>query len=117
MKNLNISDLWKKSFKELSGGQQQRVMLARALCATDQLLVLDEPANSLDARSRNKMYELLNEINKSGITIIMVSHNLESVIDSVTHIVYLKDTAQFVGSKEDFLRTEYAKTNKLGEER
>ena len=117
LKSLGIEDLSNKSYRELSGGQQQRVLLARALCATDELLVLDEPTNALDVRSRNKLYQLISELNKKGLTIIMVSHNLESVINDVTHIVYLKDTAQFVGTKEDFLETEYAKINKLGGEK
>ena len=116
LKTLGIIDLANKSYRELSGGQQQRVLLARALCATDELLVLDEPTNALDVRSRNKLYQLIAELNKKGLTIIMVSHNLESVINDATHIVYLKDTPQFVGSKEDFLQTEYAKLNKLGGE-
>ena len=117
MKNLGILDLMKRSYRELSGGQQQRVLLARALCATDKLLILDEPTNALDVRSRNKMYDIIAELNKSGLTIIMVSHNLEKVINSATHIIYLKDTPQFVGTKEDFLLTDYAKLNKLEEER
>lgn len=114
---LGIEDLANKSYRELSGGQQQRVLLARALCATNDLLVLDEPTNALDVRSRNKLYRLISDLNKKGLTIIMVSHNLESVIDDATHIVYLKDTPQFIGTKEEFLLTEYAKINKLGEER
>lgn len=116
LKNLGILDLINKSYRELSGGQQQRVLLARALCATDDLLILDEPTNALDVRSRNKLYQLIAELNKKGLTIIMVSHNLESVINDATHIVYLKDTPQFIGTKEDFLQTEYAKLNKLGGE-
>lgn len=115
-KHLGISDLYNCSYRELSGGQQQRVLLARALCATDELLVLDEPTNALDVRSRNKLYDMVADLNKSGLTIIMVSHNIEKVINDVTHVVYLKDKPEFVGTKEDFLQTEYAKINKLGEE-
>ena len=115
-KELGIFDLLKRSYRELSGGQQQRVLLARALCATDDLLVLDEPTNALDVRSRNKLYELISELNASGLTIIIVSHNIENVINNATHVVYLKDTLQFAGTKEEFLQTEYAKLNKLGEQ-
>ena len=114
-KYLGITDLYNKSYRELSGGQQQRVLLARALCATDELLVLDEPTNALDVRSRHKLYELISDLNKSGLTVIMVSHNVESIINDVTHVVYLKDKLEFAGTKEDFLQTEYAKLNKLGE--
>jgi len=112
-KYLGINDLYNKSYRELSGGQQQRVLLARALCATDELLVLDEPTNALDVRSRNKLYELISDLNKNGLTIIMVSHNIEKVINDVTHVIYLKDKPEFIGTKEDFLQTEYAKLNKL----
>ena len=108
-KYLCIQDLLRKSYRDLSGGQQQRVLLARALCATNELLVLDEPTNALDARSQAKLYELISELNKKGITIIMVSHNIEKVIDYASHIIYLKDTPQFIGSKEEFLTSEYAK--------
>lgn len=114
-KELGVADLLNKSYRELSGGQQQRVLLARALCATDELLVLDEPTNALDVRSRKKLYELIADLNKKGLTIIMVSHNLEDVIQDATHVVYLKDTPQFIGTKDDFLLTEYAKLNKLDE--
>jgi len=116
-KFLGIQDLLKKSYRDLSGGQQQRVLLARALCATNDLLVLDEPTNALDARSQVKLYELISELNKQGITIIMVSHNIEKVINYASHIIYLKDTPQFIGSKEDFLKSEYAKIFKLEEEK
>ena len=112
---MGIQDLLRKSYRDLSGGQQQRVLLARALCATNELLVLDEPTNALDARSQAKLYELISELNKKGITIIMVSHNIEKVIDYASHIIYLKDTPQFIGSKEEFLTSEYAKIFKLEE--
>lgn len=108
-KNLNIEELVKKSFKELSGGQQQRVLLARALCATDNILVMDEPVNALDNKSIKKFYQLIRKLNKeNGLTIIMVSHNLENVIDSASHIIYLKDKMEFAGTKEEFLTSEYA---------
>lgn len=116
MQFLGIENLQKKSYRELSGGQQQRVLLARALCATDELLVLDEPTNGLDSRTINKFYDLLSELNKKGITILMVSHNLDKVIKYATDIIYLKDTPQFIGKKEDFLQTDYAKIFNLGEE-
>lgn len=116
LKTLGISDYQNRSFKELSGGQQQRVLLARALCATDELLVLDEPTNALDARAIKNFYDIISKINKeNNITIIMVSHNIEKVIDKATHILYLKNTAEFFGTKEEFLQSEYAAYFKLGE--
>ena len=115
LKYLNITDLQKRSYKDLSGGQQQKVLLARALCSTNELLILDEPTNGLDARSIKSFYELLADLNSQGMTIIMISHNLDKVINYASHIVYLKGTPEFIGTKEDFLQTEYAKFCKLGE--
>lgn len=114
LKTLGISDLLNVSFKELSGGQQQRVLLARALCSSKEVLVLDEPTNALDSRSKNKFYQLLSDLNKNGTTIIMVSHNLEKVIEYATHIVYLKNTMIFDGSKQEFLKSDIAKALNVG---
>ena len=115
-KTLDIEELLKKSFKELSGGQQQRVLLARALCATDNILVMDEPVNALDAKSIKKFYQMIKKLNKeNGLTIIMVSHNLDSVIGAASHIIYLKDKMEFAGTKEEFLSSEYAEQLGVGE--
>jgi zinc transport system ATP-binding protein len=116
IEQLGIGGYANKSYKDLSGGQQQRVLLARALCATDELLIMDEPTNGLDARAIKQFYELVRKLNvDNGITIIMVSHNIEKVVKYASHIVYLKDSLQFAGSKEEFLTTEHAKYFKLGE--
>ena len=78
LKILNISDIKNKSFCELSGGQRQKTLLARSLCATNKMLILDEPSNNLDNRSREEFYLLLMKLNKElGITIIMISHDLD----------------------------------------
>lgn len=115
-KNLEIDNLLKKGFKELSGGQQQRVLLARALCATDNILVMDEPVNAMDNKSIKKFYQLIKKLNtENGLTIIMVSHNLDSVIDSATHIIYLKDKMEFAGTKEEFLASAHASQFGVGE--
>ena len=116
MEELDIKDLAKKSYKGLSGGQQQRVLLARALCATNELLVMDEPVNGLDARAIKKFYALIKKLNvENGLTIIMVSHNIDKVIDYASNIVYLRDEMAFAGTKEDFLSSDYAKYFKLGD--
>lgn len=110
MKELSVDEFASRGFKELSGGQQQRVLLARALCATDELLVLDEPTNNLDSRSIKLFYKLISKLNKeNGITIIMVTHDLERVINSTNKIVYLKDELKFAGSRDEFLDSEYSK--------
>jgi len=111
MSQLNIIDHKNKSYKDLSGGQQQKVLLARALCATDELLVLDEPTNGLDMRSIKAFYDTIYRLNsENGITILMVTHNLDKVIDKVTKIIYLKNTQVFCGSKEEFLESEFGKS-------
>lgn len=110
MTQLNIIDHKNKSYKDLSGGQQQKVLLARALCATDELLVMDEPTNGLDMRSIKAFYDTIYKLNQeNGITILMVTHNLDKVIEKATKIIYLKNTQVFMGSKDEFLESEYGK--------
>ncbi|MBQ7641430.1 MAG: metal ABC transporter ATP-binding protein [Acholeplasmatales bacterium] len=78
LKILNVYDIKDKSFCDLSGGQRQKVLLARSLCATDKLLILDEPSNNLDNTSREEFYLLLMKLNKElGISIIMISHDAD----------------------------------------
>lgn len=112
MKYLGLENFGTRAFRELSGGQQQRVLLARALCASDEILFLDEPTNGLDAKSINKFYSLIEDLNKQGMTIVMVSHNIDKVLQYASHIVYLKDTMVFSGIKEDFEKSDIAKSLK-----
>lgn len=112
MKYLGLENFGTRAFRELSGGQQQRVLLARALCASDEILFLDEPTNGLDAKSINKFYSLIEDLNKQGMTIVMVSHNIDKVLQYASHIVYLKDTMVFSGPKEEFEESDIAKSLK-----
>ena len=78
------------------------------------MLVLDEPINGLDAKSAKSFYSLIKKLNReNGLTIVMVSHSIDRVIDYASHIVYLKDRLEFAGTKEDFLASEYVKNFKL----
>ena len=79
LERMGITDLKKRCYRELSGGQQQRVLLARALCATKKLLLLDEPVAGLDPSVTNEMYSLITDLNRQGITIIMISHDVAAV--------------------------------------
>lgn len=79
IEKMGISHLRNRCYRELSGGQQQRVLLARALCATVKVLLLDEPVAGLDPNVTEEMYELIDSLNKQGLTIIMISHDLENV--------------------------------------
>ncbi len=104
MRHLEIFDLKNKPFSVLSGGQQQRVLLARALCSTKDLLVLDEPVSGLDTISTHEMYDVLKKLNQSGITIIMVSHDLNSVTKFASHILHIgKDV--FFGTAKGYEQT------------
>jgi len=107
MERLGITALAKRCYRELSGGQQQRVLLARALCATRKILLLDEPAAGLDPNASRDMYLLIKELNNSGITIIMISHDIASSVKYATHILHVgQRTAIFNGTTVDYLKSE-----------
>lgn len=106
MEKMNITPLAGRCYRELSGGQQQRVLLARALCATSKLLLLDEPVAGLDPKATREMYELIASLNRTGITVIMVSHDIASAAKYATHILHLGSTPKFFGTKEDYLKTD-----------
>lgn len=89
MKQLEITNLSKKCYRELSGGQQQRVLLARALCATQKMILLDEPTTGLDSQATEEMYSLIKKLNDSGITIIMISHDVEAAFKYAKHILHI----------------------------
>ena len=101
MEKLNILDLKKRCYRELSGGQQQRVLLARALCATDSVLILDEPVTGLDPAASMELYETIKDLNKKeNVTIIMVSHDIKNALNYATHILHLEQENDFFGTVE-----------------
>ena len=103
---LGIEQLRNRCYRELSGGQQQRVLLARALCATKTLLLLDEPAAGLDPVVTQSLYRLIETINRdSGITVIMVSHDIHSAVKYADHILHLNRKQLFFGSTADYLQS------------
>lgn len=106
MEKLQIADIKNKSFRELSGGQQQRVLLARALCATKSLLLLDEPMTGLDPVVTNEFYALIKKLNVEGITVVMVSHDIKCAVDNSTHILHLRHEPLFFGKTTDYVKTE-----------
>ena len=104
-----IVPLAKRCYRELSGGQQQRVLLARALCATRKILLLDEPVSGLDPKVTVDMYELIAELNsKDGITVIMISHDISAAMKYATHILHIGKNV-FFGTKEDYSMSEMGK--------
>lgn len=110
MKKMGIYDIRNKSFKDLSGGQQQRVLLARALCATSKILLLDEPTTGLDPIVTKEFYELVSNINKElNIAIIMVSHDIKYSIKYATHILHIQKKQLFFGTSKDYINSEIGK--------
>lgn len=110
MEKMNIHDLEKRCYRELSGGQQQRVLLARALCATGKMLLLDEPVAGLDPAVKIEMYELIRRLNEEdGITVIMVSHDIAAAVKYASHILHIGHTPLFFGTKEDYLLSDTGK--------
>lgn len=106
MKKVGIEGLRKKSFQQLSGGQQQRVLLARALCATSKLLILDEPITGLDPIASQDFYDLLSSLNKIGITIVMVSHDITESVKNASHILHITSKGYYYGTTHQYIHSE-----------
>jgi len=98
---MGMAGFEKRSFKELSGGQKQRVLLARALCATEKVLLLDEPVSGLDPAVTAEMYELISGLNKSGTTVIMISHDIPSALKYANKILSI-GSEFFFGDVKDY---------------
>ncbi len=104
MKELDVYTIRKKCFRDLSGGQQQRVLIARAMCATNKLIVLDEPTNGLDPSIAKKIYSTLKTLNKKrNLTIVMVSHDVERAVKYATRVIEIeKGKVTFDGLPERY---------------
>ena len=105
MERMGIKDLAGRCYRELSGGQQQRVLLARALCATRKLLLLDEPVTGLDPKAASDMYDLILSLNKEGVTVIMISHDIDAAVRFASHILHIGDSV-FFGTRDEYLASE-----------
>lgn len=116
MERMGITRLARRSYRELSGGQQQRVLLARALCATQKVLVLDEPVTGLDPNATMEMYELIQKLNQEGVAILMISHDVEVAVQYASHVLHL-GTPSFFGSTEAYLESELGKLFVLHEKK
>lgn len=106
LKKLDAWELRKKTFRNLSGGQQQRVLLARALCATSKLILLDEPVSGLDPKVTEELYRIVKKLNEEGVTIIMISHDIGTAVKYSGHILHLGHKQLFFGKTEDYLQSE-----------
>ena len=109
LQEVGLAEKYKSFPDELSGGQQQRVLLARALCAAQKILLLDEPVSGLDPRVTAEMYQLIRDLNKKdGITIIMISHDIAAAIKYATHILHIGENC-FFGTRKQYLESSLGK--------
>lgn len=103
MEKMGIAHLEDKCYRELSGGQQQRTLLARALCATQEMLFLDEPVSGLDPVATEEMYRLIEQINREDhITILMISHDIKAAVAYADHILEIGKQI-FLGTAQEYL--------------
>lgn len=108
LERMGLKGFEKRSYRELSGGQQQRVLLARALCATRKILLLDEPVAGLDPKVTGEMYDLIKKLNKEGTTIIMISHDIHAAVEYANKILHI-GISSFFGTKDDYVSSEIGK--------
>ena len=105
MRLMDVYSLREKPYRTLSGGQQQRALLARALCATDSILLLDEPVTGLDPDAAEELYSVIRSLNRDhGVAIAMVSHNLHGAMRDAGRVLVMNRGVDFVGSVEDYER-------------
>jgi zinc transport system ATP-binding protein len=103
MKMMGVYELADKSYRTLSGGQQQRVLLARALCAANKVLILDEPVSGLDPSASASLYLLIHHLNKhTGTTIIMVTHDIENSLRDASAVLRMSSEPRFFDSVENY---------------
>ena len=116
MEKVGITHLSNRCYRDLSGGQQQRVLLARAFCATERLIFLDEPIAGLDPLAMKDMYDIISNMNRpsechicdhdhQGVTVVMVSHDIRAAVKHASHILHLDKEQSFFGTTEDYLKT------------
>lgn len=117
MRRMDIWDLRKTCYRNLSGGQQQRVLLARALCASTELLVLDEPVTGLDPKVTAEFYQLIEKLNQEGLTIIMVSHDIHAAVKYAGRILHVEKERSFVGTTAEYVASEFWKELSMIERR
>ncbi len=101
IQKMKIEEISSRCYRELSGGQQQRVLLARALCAAEKIIFLDEPVSGLDPQASEDMYKLINELNQAGTTIIMISHDVDAALKYSNSILKISRPL-FYGTTEDY---------------
>lgn len=113
---MGITNIRDRSFLQLSGGQQQRALLARALCATKSLLLLDEPVAGLDPLVTREMYDVISMLNREhGLTIVMISHDIAAALDRADRILHMAHGQTFLGTPEEYQRSAIGRSFAGGE--
>lgn len=107
MERMGVMTLSRRCYRELSGGQQQRVLLARALCATRKILLMDEPVSGLDPKVTAEMYDLICRLNQEGVTIIMISHDITAAVRYASHILHVGNEF-FFGTADEYRKSSLA---------
>ncbi|MEG2733067.1 MAG: metal ABC transporter ATP-binding protein [Clostridium sp.] len=103
LERLGITDLKRHCYRDLSGGQQQRALIARALCATDKLMILDEPITGLDPSAAQDVYQIVKKINmEEQVAILMVSHDIRNIVHQAGKILHMQQKALFYGTTADY---------------
>lgn len=105
--SVGMADASHKLYTQLSGGQQQRVAIAKALASNPDILVLDEPTTGIDEHSQSEFYGILQTLQQRGLTIIMVSHDVDAVLRLVTRVICLNRTVLYDGPDEHFEADKY----------
>ncbi len=108
LKEMGMWELRNRCYRDLSGGQQQRTLLARALCATEKIILMDEPVSGLDPVVTNELYEIIKNLNKKGTTVIMVSHDPQA-FEYATHVLHVSGQKSFFGTKEEYLENDISR--------
>ena len=117
MELLGISPIRKSSFMDLSGGQQQRALLARALCATRRILLLDEPVAGLDPLVTREMYDIISMLHeKRGLTVVMISHDIGAAMSYADRILHMSNGGTFIGTPDEYLRSSQGRMFAGGEQ-
>lgn len=104
IERMGIASLRKACYRNLSGGQQQRVLLARAMCATGKLILLDEPVTGLDPKAAEEFYGMIEQLNQEGVAVIMITHDMQATIRYASHILHVDKEQSFYGTKEEYLK-------------
>lgn len=108
LKKLEIGELARQCYGKLSGGQQQRVLLARALCAARDILVLDEPVTGLDPVASAALYENLRKLHGEGMAIVMVTHDIRSAVAEADYILHMNEGEYFYGTVAEYMDSDFS---------